>query len=612
MEKRLPFIVVLLLAVVLAVVGVRWLVQILGHQQHDAHMLAKARQLSRVISLYPQLPPGPVWEALTNDSDIHIAVLYVDGKPVMETRADSPGSGQYQRLQLRLSNERLLSFSFNHHPLPWQLVLTAMTPMLLAFVLLLWLLLRLVRHCLGQRQEIYAFEKEVKQNQIASSGTFPEVRQALLTLQRRVHTLESQQQQIDSLLHSAAWLDEESGLGNRLFFEQRLASWLQELEGNRIGCVMLLELSNLDKVKADALSQWRQGLVSLLHDKAALWPDAVLARVDEDEYALLLPQMPSKEGQAFALGLLSDVQRLQTPSPFPAEDWVHLGWTLYQAGDEASSLLDKTEMALRAAQLQGENAIMTADVESMPQLETGSVRWRTLLEQVLARKAIMLASEPVHSLDGNINHLRVRALINDPKGKQIDDSVFMPMACRVGQEEPLMRLCLQQLLGRLGHARNRGHRLAFRLCVDALLKNGFNRWLQLALMEVRDLLPQLTLIVTEHELQQHGNKLIEPLQQLSAIGVGIMVDRIASHSQQAQWQQIKPRMLKLHGAMVRHIHRNSDQQLWVQRLVQKAVDTNTEVLASGIVDNQERLCLHRLGVSGGDGPLFGHGAWDLL
>ncbi|WP_417359644.1 EAL domain-containing protein [Gallaecimonas pentaromativorans] len=612
MEKRLPFVIAVILSLTLALAGVRWLTLVLTHQQHDAHMLAKARQLGRVVALYPQTPPPALWDALTDDADIHAASLYVEGQPRLQTRNQEPGIGDYQRVELRLTGQRLLSLTFYHHPMPWQQVFVAMLPMLLGVLLLLWLLFRLARSCWQQRQQIATFETEAKSGQVAQQGSFPEARARLLGQQKRIHTLEAQQQQLDGLLHSAAWLDERTGLGNRLFFEQRLATWLQESEGNRIGCVMLLELSHLDGVADSDFEPWQRQLVQLLQDKAQGWPDAVLSRLDDDEYGLLLPQMPTKDGQSFALGLIKDLERLPKPKGLTGNDWLHLGWTLYQAGDDTALVLDKTAMALRGAQLQGENAVMAADVESMPQVETGSVRWRTLLDQVLGRQSVNLVTEPVHSLDGDVHHLRVRALITDPKGQKIDDSVFMPMACRVGQEEAMTKLCLQLLLAKLDQARNRGHRLVFRVCVDALLKPGFSRWLQLALLEVRDLLPQLMLSVTEFELAQHGKTLAEPLRQLGTIGVGVAVERLGQHSKRSPWQDIPPRMLKLHSSMVRQIHRNSEQQLWVQRLVQKAVDSNTEVVATGIVDNDERLCLQRLGVSAGEGPLFGHGAWDPL
>lgn len=613
MEKRLPFLGCLLLALLLTLAGVRWLMDVLAHQQHDNHMLAKARQLARVVTLYPEAPPLPLWDALTADADVKAAALYVDGKLRLQSSHGELGQGNYQRVELQLPAQRRLSLIFEHHPLPWPMMLAILSPLALGVGAMLWLVLRLDHRQRRLQAGVSALEDAAaSQTSPPGNEVLPKTSALLASQQQRIAQLEAQQAQLDGLMHSAAWLDDETGLGNRLFFEQRLATWLQELEGNRIGCLMLLELSGLERLGSDALSSGRQQLVALLQDKASQWPDAVLGRLDEDEYGLVMPQMSGRDGQLFVQQLLKDIERLGLPKGFPQQDWLHLGWTLYQAGDEVSALLEQAAMALRAAQLQGDNAAMAANAEGIPQVETGSVRWRTLLEQVLAKRNLRLVVEPVHMLEGDLHHLRVRAQLKDPKGQLIDDSVFMPMACRVGQEEALTRLCLELLLAKLGQARSRGQRLSFRICVDALLRPGFLRWLQLALMEVRDALPNLMLTVTEFELSQYGKPLGDALRQLGTLGLGVMIERLGQHSQRSDWQGVKPRVIKLHGSLVRHLERNSDQQLWIQRLVQKAVDCQAEVLAAGITSNEERRCLQRLGVSGGEGPLFGRGAQDPL
>ncbi|WKE66010.1 EAL domain-containing protein [Gallaecimonas kandeliae] len=612
MEKRLPFLGSTLLALALTLLGSWLMMSVLSHQQHDSHMLAKARQLARVTSLYPDLPPLPLWEALTADADVIEARLYVRGQLRLQSRHGQLPAGDRQFVELQLPGQRRLSLLFDRHPLPWAQLWPSFAPLLIGLVWLLQLSLMLGSRYRRLRLAVKGLEEASAKGQTKSEPLLPKTGELLASQQQRIHTLECQQRQMDSLLHSAAWLDAGTGLGNRLFFEQHLATWLQEMEGNRVGCLVLLEhkeLADLDEAQSQA---WRSQLLALMQDKLGQWPDAVLGRLDEDEYGLLLPQMAGKDGQLFAQQLLKDISRLPLPKGLDDGDWLHLGWSPYQAGDDSQALLEQAAMALRAAQLQGENAVMAAGVEGMPQLETGSVRWRTLLEQVLARHSLKLVTEPVHGLEGDLHHWRVRALILDPKGKEIDDSVFMPMACRVGQEEALSRLCLELLLAKLGAARARGQRLAFRICVDALLKPGLQRWLRLAMMEVRDALPNLLLTVTEFELAQHGQPLAEALKQLGALGAGIMVERLGQHPQPVDWQALAPRAIKLHSSLARHIDRNSEQQLWVQRLVQQAVDLNAEVLAAGITSNEERRCLLRLGVSGGEGPLFGRGAQDPL
>ncbi|WP_341502850.1 EAL domain-containing protein [Gallaecimonas sp. GXIMD4217] len=492
--------------------------------------------------------------------------------------------------------------------------LPALVVMLSTLAWLGWLYFYRERRELVLAQQLQGLRRRAAQV-LAQDETqqLPEVAQALDTLRDRVSFLEQQQSRFDHFIRQSTLLDAETGIGNRSFFEQRLAAWLQEVEGNGFGCLVILELRGLERLDERQRLNWLQLFIGQLDAQLQQWPDSLMARLDEDDFALLLPQMGPREGQQFTLKLLKLIERLPREAAMSREDWCHLGWVLYRTGDDALALLEQAEMALRAAQVQGANGVMAYEAEGAPIAEQGSVRWRALLEQVVARRQLQILRLPVYQLDGDLHHWRVRSQIRDKDGFEIDESIFMPMAVKVGQDLALERQSMARLLDALARIRCKGWRLTHRICVDALMNRDFFAWLKEALAEHRDMLPSLTLAVTEFEVVQFGDGLIGLLRELRSLGLGIQVERVGQVVTDTDYVAAIPvSSIKLHGSLVRHIERHAGNQLVVQGLVRAVLAVDGLVLAQGIGTDEERNMLSRLGVDGGDGPLFGRGPQALL
>ncbi len=441
----------------------------------------------------------------------------------------------------------------------------------------------------------------------------PELSQALSQLSQRVTFLECQQSHIDHFIRQSTLLDEETGIGNKSFFEQRLAAWLGEVDGNGHGCLVAVEIRGLEPLTGPRRQDWLARFVALLDNQLSQWPDSLMARLADEDFVLLLPQMGPREGQQFTSKLLRLLERLPREPAMPEGDWCHLGWVLYRTGDQAHSLLEQANMALRAARVQGGTGVMAYEAQGAPMAEQGSVRWRSLLEQVVARRSLQLLRLPVYQLDGDLHHWRVRAQIRDGQGLDIDESIFMPMAVRVGQHRALEQALMSRLLEQLPRVRCKGWRLSHRVCVDALLEEDFFAWLVQALGPHQDRLPSLTLAVTEFEINQFGQALIDRLKALRQAGLGIQVERVGQLVTDGRYIGAIPvSSIKLHVSLVRHIECQSANQLVVQGLVLKVMAVDGTVLAQGICTDRERNRLSRLGVDGGEGPLFGRGPQALL
>ena len=69
-------------------------------------------------------------------------------------------------------------------------------------------------------------------------------------------------------------------------------------------------------------------------------------------------------------------------------------------------------------------------------------------------------------------------------------------------------------------------------------------------------------------------------------------------------KQFKVEIVKLHPGLVRNIERRTENQLFVQSLIESCKHTSTRVFAAGVRFKEEWQTLVELGVTGGQGDFF--------
>lgn len=187
---------------------------------------------------------------------------------------------------------------------------------------------------------------------------------------------------LDTLIRSYAAQDMKTGLNNRLFFDNQLATLLEDQESRYPRDRDDDSSAGFQYVEWDT---WGHSLVeeqffSLDESATDIYdalPRASRARYHRSDFAALLPHRTLKEAESIASQLIKAVDTLPNNKMLDRDDMIHIGICAWRSGQDTEQVMEHAESATRNAGLQGGNSWAIYD-DSLPEKGRGNVRWRTL------------------------------------------------------------------------------------------------------------------------------------------------------------------------------------------------------------------------------------------
>ncbi len=222
----------------------------------------------------------------------------------------------------------------------------------------------------------------------------PRTSSALDTLLREIQNAREQHSRLDTLIRSYAAQDVKTGLNNRLFFDNQLATLLEDQEKvGTHGIVMMIRLPDFNMLSDtwghSQIEEQFFTLTNLLSTFMMRYPGALLARYHRSDFAALLPHRTLKEAESIAGQLIKAVDTLPNNKMLDRDDMIHIGICAWRSGQDTEQVMEHAESATRNAGLQGGNSWAIYD-DSLPEKGRGNVRWRTLIEQMLSNVFVWL------------------------------------------------------------------------------------------------------------------------------------------------------------------------------------------------------------------------------
>ncbi|MDU3935137.1 MAG: RNase E specificity factor CsrD [Serratia liquefaciens] len=381
---------------------------------------------------------------------------------------------------------------------------------------------------------------------------------------------------VDTLIRAFAAQDAKTGLNNRLFFDNQLTTQLEE-EGSH-GIVMMVRLPDFDTLRE-------------IHGNSA---------VQELMYSLV--NLLSTFVMRIASQLVNAIDALPSTALIDREAFLHIGIVAYRSGQTTEQVIDYAEQATRHATLQGENGWYVYDSQ-VPEKGRGSVKWRTLLEQVLARGGPRLYQKPAVTVEGEVHHREIMSRIYDGT-QELLPSEYMPLVRQLGLAESYDRQHLSRILPLLTLWPE--ETLAFTLSVDSLLQRSFQRWLRDSLLQCEKSHRRRILIeLAEADVCQHIDRLRPVLKLLSGLGCRLAVSQAGLTVVSTSYIKSLPvELVKLHPGLVRSIDKRDENQLFVQSLTGACEGTSTQVFAASVRTRNEWQTLKERGILGGQGDFF--------
>ena len=455
--------------------------------------------------------------------------------------------------------------------------------------------------------------QRILKGEMAFSGDAVErprvIRRALDYLLEQLSDAPLERSRFDSFMRSNTFLDPITGLGNRLYFDNQLESAVREQQG---GYVLLLQFQGYDLLCQCehnchecylTLKHIGHCLKTVFDDQGA----PCLSRRHEGDFAVLLREDQGDGLDRTIKALLHLLEQVALPARLDPEHSFHVGVAALQNRMEPYQALAEADMALRAAQVQEVNTWFMYQRDDLPKTSIkGSVRWRTLLEDVVRRKSFVLSTQPVVSAaDMSIHHYEVLLRLRDEENQLLPAHVFLPMAKKCGMSARIDQVVLEQLLKLMRYDGADRVRSSINLSVDSLLLQSKDPWLMRLLEQYQDVASQLIVEVAEYPLFLHLQQVKTVLLQLKAAGCLLAVDQVGQNVVNSHYvQELGVDILKLHASLVRCIDARSENQLFIRSLAGACENTHTKIFALAVEQQGEWRMLKRLGVYGGQGHLF--------
>ncbi len=412
--------------------------------------------------------------------------------------------------------------------------------------------------------------------------------------------------EIRQLVRVQGLVDHELAIGNRVFFESRLNHYLTESAEVASGAVFLVQLSHPEPHLSVLIKLQRlRGCVELIAEMVSAWSDAVLARMADNDLALLIPGLTGKEAEQLGDRMAQVLSQANFFDECQDFDLVHIGFVLYQQGQSSYQLMAEADMALKTAQLQGPNAAYGFNDPQKPKIK-GSVWWRTELHNALKENRFLLSFQPVFSWqDNDVLQHEVLVRLASSDGEKLAAALFLPMAANCGLVSAIDQYVLLKV-AKLSETEALEHcRCSVNLNIQSLLDEAWWHWLQQQLNSGAIVAPDLALEFHEHHLIKHYKSLKPKLLQLQQWGFELIVDHVGLSLDATPYTDELPvRMLKIHPAVVRGIDHQLEQQLFIRGLLASCVGKDIKVVATGVEQDPEWQCLKKLGVIGAQGYYF--------
>lgn len=423
----------------------------------------------------------------------------------------------------------------------------------------------------------------------------------------QLKTLFSEQATRTEALRQEAYNDSLTGLNNRRSFDIQLQSRLSD-EEHASGHLILLRVQDLiglnqrlGGAKTDQLLVAVADILNALQQRF-FHNEGFLARIRGGEFAILAPAILPQEMENLIATLSTQLKALHETGMSDVTPVAHFSQVSFNVGDTPQALLRQADQALAMAETEM-HFFADAQVTQATENDDDHHHWHTRLEEVLAKEAFALFSQPVYECNNKniILHQKILARIKTPDGEMIPAGRFMPWIHRLALSRRMDIVMLKQTLKAMEQSTRP---LALSISGESVAdEESMNALLQ-PLKGVRHLAGRLTLELDENELP-NPEQVSLLVQKLNALGCRLGIQHFGGRfhliGNLPQWGLA---WIKVDGGYIRHIDREEDKKLFIEAIYWATRQINLPLIAERVETEGELAVLEKIGLYGAMGRYF--------
>ncbi|MGW0506995.1 putative bifunctional diguanylate cyclase/phosphodiesterase [Micromonospora sp. NPDC003241] len=412
-------------------------------------------------------------------------------------------------------------------------------------------------------------------------------------------------------LRQLAYMDQLTGLPNRLAFTRRLRAAL--LGTNRVA-VLLLDLDGFKQVNDRFGHTTGDTLLTGLSRRMrrAVGDDGMIARIGGDEFAVLVTGSPPAEPERLAERLLAALQ----PSPGEELVGVHPSASIGIAeyGPQHISytdLLRDADIAMYAAKAAGKSAYR----RSTPALRESAVSRAELiadLRRAVDEEQLHLEFQPIVDLaTGAVRSAEALVRWRHPRLGMLSPARFLPLAEETGLILPIDRWVIKEACRAAATWQDRGPSatVAVNIAAAHLRRPDLIATVTEATAGAGLAPRALTLELTESALIEGSDAVLDRLGQLRELGIRIAIDDFGTgYSSLSYLHRIPATELKIDRSFVSRISDDARAYATVEMVTRLADAFDLGVVAEGVETERQHDAVAAIGCLQGQGYRYGRPA----
>lgn len=461
---------------------------------------------------------------------------------------------------------------------------------------------------------------EICERQFAITESIPRTRElrrvveAMNRMSRKLKALFDSQVALTEKFRSEAKTDPVTGLLNRQEFDAQVNGLIAAEQGSGSCLLLLLQIRDFaavnDRLGYSEADELLKHVARRLSSTLESREDAVLGRRSGADFAVFVPRVNLENGRLLLERCFQNVASLQLLTEPEYADAVHMSGIFAEQKTSLHDLLIAADAGLRtaqAAQANGSHFAIHGNRENpVAELAKQAMEWRAVLLNVIARQDFLFHYQPIFTLNQNgssslfADEVFVRIELD---GQVVSAGTFMPMAERFGLLLELDQLIIARALQELTP---QSPVLVLNLSTYSLQSADFITWLINCLEDHVGHSGRVIFELQEHAVHLAYDSVKQLLDAGTRLGYRFSVDHFGTSSASFGYlQSLDLSFIKIDRSFVSNIDTQTDNQFFVQSVVQIAATRDMQVIAEGVERDEELAMLRNLKVDAAMGYLLG-------